>query len=254
MTGRTVRISPETPLGVLDRKLNRGAVAVAVHLRLKLPDVRREVALLLAEALLELGDLLLTQLELVLADLEVGLGPRLAGLDLGLALVDLAQARVDRLLGLDEALLLALEPLPVGRRRRVDVAERRLALRELVLPRVERRGALLEVVSELGLRACALQRVLAAVELGLAGGELVGQSRISGSPLRDGALALRELLLAPRQRGLALVEGGDPLERGLRPLVLAGSELLAEPVCGRGDLLLLRVELPLPLRELLVAP
>src|SRR5205807_877010 len=31
-------------------------------------------------------------------------------------------------------------------------------------------------------------------------------------------------------------------------------ELLAEPVRGRGDLLLLRVELPLPLRELLVPP
>src|SRR5919197_3494548 len=211
MTGRTVRISPETPLGVLDRKLNRGAVAVAVHLRLKLPDVRREVALLLAEALLELGDLLLTQLELVLADLEVGLGPRLAGLDLGLALVDLAQARVDRLLGLDEALLLALEPLPVGRRRRVDVAERRLPPRELALPGVERRGALLEVVPELGRRARTLQRRLAPVQLRLARGERgvalgqlgdecgVGRLALCGLPL-----PLGELLRPQRQRGLAL--------------------------------------------------
>ena len=87
---------------------------MAVHLGLELPNVRREVALLLAEPLLEVDDLLLAQLKLVLADLEVGLEPRLARLDLGLALVDLAQARVDRLLGLDEALLPALDPLPVG--------------------------------------------------------------------------------------------------------------------------------------------
>src|SRR5919202_5273979 len=70
-------------------KLDRGAVAAAVDLRLELADVRGEVALLLAEALLEVGDLLLTQLELVLADLEVGLEARLARLDLRLALVDL---------------------------------------------------------------------------------------------------------------------------------------------------------------------
>src|SRR5919197_5877754 len=192
MTGRTVRISPETPLCNSDRELNGGAVAPAVHLGLELPHVRREVALLLAEPLLEVGDLLLAQLELVLADLEVGLEPGLAGLDLGLALVDLPQARVDRLLGLDEALLSALHPLPVGRRRRVDVAKCRLALGELALPRVEGRSALLEVVPELGRRTRPLQRRLAPVELGLSRCELVRESRIGGRSLRDGPLTLRE--------------------------------------------------------------
>src|ERR687885_406212 len=230
-------------------KLPSQPAAGAVHLRLGLADVRGEVALLLAEPLLEVGDLLLAELELVLADLEVGLEAGLARLDLGLALVDLAQPRMDGLLGLDEALLLALEPLAVGRRGRVDVAERRLPRRELLLAGIEGRGALLEVVPELGRCARALQRRLAPVELRLAGGErCVGRLALRGLPL-----SLDELLLPQRERGLALVELGDALERRLRPFVLAGRELLAEPV-GRGrDLLFLRVELPLPLGELLVA-
>src|SRR5207247_5736101 len=128
-----------------------------------------------------------------------------------------------------------------------------LACRELLRLRVELRGALLEVVPELGRRAGPLQRCLAPVELGLAGGELVRERGIGGRSLRDLPLARGQLLLALCQHGLALVELGDPLERSLRPLVLAGGELLAQPVRGGRDLLVLRVELPLPLRELLVA-
>src|SRR5207237_676412 len=140
-------------------ELRRRAVPARVELRLELPDVGREVVLLLAEPALEVGDLLLAQLELVLADLEVGLAPRLARLDLSLALVDLAQPGAERL------------------------------------------------------------------------------------------LRLRERPLALRQRSLALVQGGRTL-RGARVL---SCELAPQPLGGGGQLLLLRLELPRPLGELLVA-
>src|SRR5205085_12385916 len=100
--------------------------------------------------------------------------------------------------------------------------------------------ALLEIGPELGRGARALQSRLAPVELGLAGCELVRERRIGGRSSRDGPLALGQLLLALRQRCLALVELGDPLERRLRALVLAGGALLAQPVGGGRALLLLR--------------
>src|SRR5207248_3340003 len=236
-----------------NRQLHGGAVAPPVELLLELADVGGEVALLLAEPLLELDDLLLARLELVLADLEVGLEARLARLDLGLALVDLAQARMDRLLGLDEPLLLALDPLPIRRGGGVDVAERSLALRQLALPRIDRGRALFEVVSELGLGAGPLEGRLAPVELGLARSQR-GVAFGVRSGLRRLPLARCQLPLALRERGLALVEEGHPLRRGASRRVLAGGQLLPEALGGRGELLLLRVELAPALGELLVAP
>ena len=51
-------------------------VLAALQLALNLGDVREQLVLLLAEALLQVGELLLPPFELVLADLDVGLGSR----------------------------------------------------------------------------------------------------------------------------------------------------------------------------------
>src|SRR5687768_12732856 len=81
-----------------------------IHLRLELADVLGEVALLLPQPKLELADGLLTLLELDLAHLRVRLQARPAGLDLGLALLQFALTVGDRLLGLPQPLLAAVDP------------------------------------------------------------------------------------------------------------------------------------------------
>src|SRR5215210_8937752 len=145
------------PLGLAPADLGLGA-----------RDVRRELALLLGQALLELRERLLALLELLAADLHVGFQRGLAQLQLGFAVVELRQPVAHRLLHRAEALLAAVAALLLRLGDGLVARELRLARGEGLLALVEARRPVLEVAAAVLVALRVRERGLEAIQLRLA--------------------------------------------------------------------------------------
>ena len=137
----------------------------ALERTLRLCDIGRELRLLAAELLLQLGERRFAVLELLEANLVVRVVVRLALFELLFAIVDLTDALAQVRFRLGDSLLAAVDALA---RRLGEVAllvERRLAVGDLLLTRLEPGGPLVEVAAAdaIGLDPCELG--VAAVEL-----------------------------------------------------------------------------------------